>query len=147
MKWPSVTSPPSPLAKFIKEDGTYDHERLSQITQIITKNLNKVIDINYYPVPEARKSNLRHRPVGIGVQGLADTFLKLKLPFDSEQARQLNKEIFETIYFGALTASKDQAAKEGPYETYKGSPASQGLLQFDLWNVAPPSKRTRLGRP
>ena len=129
------------LQKFVNKDGSYDHQKLYEVTQVITKNLNKVIDINYYPVPEARYSNLRHRPIGIGVQGLADTFLLLKLPFDSPQARQLNKEIFETIYYAALEASNELAVKQGPYETFKESPASKGILQFDLWNVKPPSKR------
>lgn len=129
------------LPKFVKEDGTYDHQKLYDVTYIVTKNLNKVIDINYYPVPEARNSNMRHRPIGIGVQGLADAFLLMRMPFDSPEARQLNKEIFETIYFASLSASKDLASKQGAYETYEGSPASKGQLQFDLWNVKPPSKR------
>jgi len=118
-------------------DGQFDHDKLFEITQIVTRNLNKVIDINYYPVPEARNSNFRHRPIGIGVQGLADTFILLRLPFDSEEARQLNKEIFETIYFGALTASNALAKEQGAYQTYEGSPASKGILQFDMWNVEP----------
>ncbi|MEM7361837.1 MAG: ribonucleoside-diphosphate reductase subunit alpha [Bacteroidota bacterium] len=129
------------LPKFVLEDGTYDHQKLYDVTYIITKNLNKVIDINYYPVPEARNSNMRHRPIGIGVQGLADTFLLMRMPFDSPEARQLNKEIFETIYFAAVTASKDLAIKEGPYQTYEGSPASKGQLQFDLWGTPLPSRR------
>jgi ribonucleoside-diphosphate reductase alpha chain len=118
-------------------NGKFDHQKLFEITYVVTKNLNKIIDINYYPVPEARKSNLRHRPIGIGVQGLADAFILLRLPFDSEEARILNREIFETIYYAALTASKDLAKKDGCYETFKGSPASQGILQFDMWNVTP----------
>ena len=118
-------------------DGKFDHDKLFEITQIVTRNLNKVIDINYYPVPEAENSNLRHRPIGIGVQGLADAFIKMRLPFESPEARELNKEIFETIYFGALTASNQLAKKDGAYESYEGSPASQGQLQFDLWNVEP----------
>lgn len=124
------------LSMFVK-DGEFDHQRLFEITKIITRNLNKVIDINYYPVPEANRSNLRHRPIGIGVQGLADAFMLLRLPFESEGARQLNSEIFETIYFGALTASKELAKKHGTYETYEGSPVSQGILQYDMWNVEP----------
>ena len=108
---------------------------------IVTKNLNKVIDINYYPVPEAKKSNLRHRPIGLGVQGLADTFLQLRMPFDAPEARQLNQDIFETIYFAAMTASKDLAQKQGPYETFTGSPLSQGIFQFDLWGITPSSGR------
>jgi ribonucleotide reductase alpha subunit len=103
----------------------------------VTKNLNRVIDRNFYPVEEARRSNMRHRPIGIGVQGLADAFQMMKLPFESDEARQLNKDIFETIYFGACEASMELAAEEGPYATWAGSPASQGRLQFDLWNVRP----------
>lgn len=124
------------LPKFIT-DGKFDHDKLFEITQVVTKNLNKIIDINYYPVPEARNSNMRHRPIGIGIQGLADVFVMLRMPFDSDEARQLNKEIFETIYFGALTASKELAKKEGAYSTFAGSPASQGTLQFDMWGVEP----------
>jgi ribonucleoside-diphosphate reductase alpha chain len=100
-------------------------------------NLNRVIDVNYYPVKEAKTSNMRHRPIGLGVQGLADAFMLLRYPFDSAESRKLNKEIFETIYFAAMTASKDLAVKEGPYETYKGSPVSKGIFQFDMWNVTP----------
>ncbi len=118
-------------------NGKFDHQKLFDITYVVTKNLNKIIDINYYPVPEARKSNLRHRPIGIGVQGLADAFILLRMPFDSEEARMLNREIFETIYYAALTASKDLAKQHGPYETFAGSPASKGILQFDMWNVTP----------
>jgi len=103
----------------------------------VTRNLNRIIDVNYYPVPPTKKSNLRHRPIGIGVQGLADVFLKLRLPFDSEGARKLNTEIFETVYYAALTASNELAQVHGPYETYQGSPCSQGLLQYDMWNVKP----------
>ena len=124
------------LSKFVV-NGKFDHQKLYEITQIVTRNLNKVIDINYYPVPEAKNSNMRHRPIGIGVQGLADVFVMLRMPFDSEEARVLNKEIFETIYFGALTASKDLAKKDGAYSTFEGSPASKGILQFDMWNVEP----------
>jgi ribonucleoside-diphosphate reductase alpha chain len=124
------------LSKFVNpEEGTFDFQRLYDITYIVTKNLNKVIDINYYPVPEARKSNLRHRPIGIGVQGLADAFILLRHPFDSEEARILNKNIFETIYFAALTASKDLAIVDGPYESIKGSPISQGIFQQDMWGA------------
>jgi len=118
-------------------DGKLDHDRLFEVTRAVTKNLNKIIDINFYPVEEARRSNMRHRPIGIGVQGLADVFLILKMPFDSEEAKKLNKEIFETIYFGAMTASKDLAKLHGAYETFQGSPVSQGIFQFDLWNVTP----------
>jgi ribonucleoside-diphosphate reductase alpha chain len=118
-------------------DGKFDHQRLFEVTYVATKNLNKIIDRNYYPVKEARYSNLRHRPIGLGVQGLADTFVKLRLPFDSNEAKQLNKDIFETIYYAALTASKDLAKEYGPYETYQGSPISQGIFQFDMWGVKP----------
>lgn len=124
------------LPKFVI-DGKFDHDKLFEISYLMTKNLNRIIDNNYYPVPEARNSNMRHRPIGIGVQGLADAFVLLRYPFDSEEARKLNKEIFETIYYGALTASKDLAKEDGPYETYEGSPVSQGILQFDMWNVTP----------
>ncbi len=125
------------LAKFIGEDGEYDFQRLYDISRVVTRNLNKVIDINYYPIEEARNSNMRHRPIGIGVQGLADAFIKMRYPFDSEQARKLNKDIFETIYFAALTESCALAKKDGPYQTFKGSPASEGILQFDMWGVSP----------
>jgi len=111
------------------------------VTKVATKNLNKVIDNNYYPVEEARRSNMRHRPVGLGVQGLADAFLIMKVPFESEPARRLNEDIFETIYFAACEASCELAAVEGPYETYEGSPASRGQLQFDLWGKKPKSGR------
>lgn len=125
------------LPKFVKEDGTYDHDKLFEISYQVTRNLNKIIDRNYYPVVEARNSNMRHRPIGIGVQGLADAFILMRLPFDSDEAKQLNKDIFETIYYAACTASKDLAIEEGTYETFKGSPASEGKLQFDLWGVQP----------
>lgn len=122
----------------ISEDGVwYDFKRLHEVAKVVTNNLNRIIDRNYYPVPEARTSNMRHRPVALGVQGLADTFLKARLPFESAEAKKLNIQIFETIYHGALEASIELARKEGPYETYEGSPASQGLLQYDLWNVTP----------
>ena len=121
-------------------NGKFDHQRLFEITYVVTKNLNKVIDINYYPVEEARKSNLRHRPIGIGVQGLADAFILMRMPFDSDEARELNREIHETIYYAAMTASKDLSKVDGPYETYKGSPVSQGIFQYDMWNVKPGSR-------
>lgn len=124
------------LPKFVK-DAKFDHDRLFEITYVATKNLNKIIDENYYPVPEAKKSNLRHRPIGLGVQGLADTFIQMRFPFDSPEAKQLNKDIFETIYYAALTASKDLAKEHGAYETYEGSPVSQGKFQFDMWGVEP----------
>jgi ribonucleoside-diphosphate reductase alpha chain len=122
------------LPKFVK-NGEFDHSRLFDVTYQLAVNLNKIIDANFYPVPETRKSNMRHRPIGIGVQGLADAFILMRYPFDSPEARQLNKEIFETIYYAACTASKDLAKLEGPYETFEGSPASKGKLQYDLWNV------------
>lgn len=122
-------------------DGKFDHQKLFEVTQAVTKNLNKIIDVNYYPVPEAEYSNKRHRPIGIGIQGLADVFAMLRMPFESEEARGLNKDIFETIYFGAMTASKDLAKKHGTYETYAGSPISQGIFQFDMWGVLPQSNR------
>ena len=121
-------------------DGKFDHEKLFEVTKVVTRNLNKIIDVNYYPVEEARRSNFRHRPIGIGVQGLADAFILLKMPFDSDEARQLNKEIFETIYFGAMTASAELAKEHGPYETYKGSPVSKGIFQHDMWGVKPTNR-------
>ena len=129
------------LPKFVTEDGSFDHQTLYDITYVVTKNLNKVIDINYYPVEEARNSNMRHRPIGIGVQGLADTFIKLRMPFDSDEAKGLNQDIFETIYFASMSASKDIAKEEGAYETFKGSPVSKGIFQFDMWGVTPNSGR------
>jgi ribonucleoside-diphosphate reductase alpha chain len=128
------------LPKFVKSDGSFDHEKLFEITYQTTKNLNCIIDRNYYPVIEARNSNMRHRPIGIGIQGLADVFILMRHAFDSDEARKLNKEIFETLYYAACTASKDLAKIDGAYETFKGSPASKGILQYDMWNVTP-SKR------
>lgn len=124
------------LPKYVV-DGKFDHQKLYEITRVITKNLNRIIDRNYYPIPEAEKSNRRHRPIGIGVQGLADVFIMLRLPWDSPGAEQLNKDIFETIYFGALSMSKDLAKVEGHYATYQGSPVSKGILQYDMWGVTP----------
>ncbi|KAF5790642.1 putative ribonucleoside-diphosphate reductase [Helianthus annuus] len=115
----------------------FDFDKLAEITSIVTTNLNKIIDVNYYPVETAKRSNLRHRPIGIGVQGLADTFILLGMPFDSPEAQQLNKDIFETIYYHALKASSELAEKEGTYETYNGSPVSKGVLQPDMWGVTP----------
>lgn len=129
------------LPKFITEEGTFDHQKLYEITKVVTRNLNKVIDVNYYPVIEARNSNLRHRPIGIGVQGLADAFILLRMPFDSPEARQLNKEIHETIYFAAMESSMELSKQHGPYETFKGSPVSKGIFQFDMWGVTPDSGR------
>lgn len=127
------------LPRFVNQ-GLFDHQRLFDVTYHITKNLNKIIDGNYYPVPEARRSNLRHRPIGIGIQGLADVFILLRLPFDCDEARKLNAEIHETIYYASMTASKDLAIKDGPYETFAGSPVSKGVFQFDMWNVTPSSR-------
>ncbi len=121
-------------------DGKFDHQRLFEVTYQATLNLNKIIDQNYYPVEEARRSNLRHRPIGLGVQGLADTFFLLRHPFESAAAQQLNKDIFETIYFASLTASKDLAAKDGAYASYEGSPVSKGILQYDMWDVTPSNR-------
>merc|ERR1712117_985649 len=130
------------LPAFVGQDGKdYDFEGLYNVTKVATRNLNRVIDRNYYPVEEARRSNMKHRPVGLGVQGLADAFLMMRLPFESEGARKLNKDIFETIYFAALEASCDLAVLEGPYESFEGSPASQGHLQFDMWKVTPGNGR------
>jgi ribonucleoside-diphosphate reductase alpha chain len=128
------------LPRYVRE-GKFDHEKLYEVTYQATLNLNKIIDNNYYPVKEAEYSNLRHRPIGLGVQGLADAFILLRMPFESPEAKQLNIEIFETIYFAAMTASKDLAIKEGAYETFKGSPLSKGQFQFDLWDVKPTSGR------
>ena len=122
------------LPKYVDvKTKTFDYKELHRITKIVTKNLNKVIDKNYYPVETAKKSNMRHRPIGLGVQGLADVFCKLRLPFESDEAKQINANIFETIYHGSLEASCELADKYGSYETYEGSPASKGILQFDMW--------------
>lgn len=130
------------LPKFVNmEDGTFNHEKLYEVTYHATGNLNRVIDVNYYPVKEAENSNMRHRPIGLGVQGLADTFAMLKMPFDSDEARTLNRDIFETIYYAACSASLDLAKRDGPYSSFEGSPASQGLLQPDLWGVTEYSGR------
>eukprot|EP00920_Eleutheroschizon_duboscqi_P034487 GHVT01082731.1.p1 GENE.GHVT01082731.1~~GHVT01082731.1.p1 ORF type:complete len:854 (-),score=111.80 GHVT01082731.1:469-3030(-) len=140
------------LPKFITESKVFDFESLRRVTNVVTRNLNKVIDRNYYPVPEARNSNMRHRPIGLGVQGLADAFMMLRMPFESPEARRLNKDIFETIYFAACEASckvAEEYASDpqnpnpgiGYYESYPGSPASKGQLQFDLWGVKPDSGR------
>ncbi|MBV4357925.1 ribonucleoside-diphosphate reductase subunit alpha [Pinibacter aurantiacus] len=124
------------LPKFVT-DGVFDHNKLYEVVYQMTINLNKIIDGNYYPVEEAKNSNMRHRPIGIGVQGLADAFILMRYPFESDAAKQLNKEIFETLYFAGLTASNDLAREHGAYETYEGSPASQGILQYDMWDVTP----------
>ncbi|XP_017780161.1 PREDICTED: ribonucleoside-diphosphate reductase large subunit-like [Nicrophorus vespilloides] len=122
---------------FVKPDKSFDFIKLKELTKLVTRNLNKIIDINYYPVPEARNSNMRHRPIGIGIQGLADAFILMRIPFESEEAQKLNVQIFETLYYGALETSCEIAERDGPYSTYKGSPASKGILQYDMWNVTP----------
>lgn len=128
------------LPKFVTEEGTFDHDKLFEVTYQATVNLNRIIDGNFYPVEEARNSNLRHRPIGLGVQGLADAFIMMRFPFESEEAKALNREIFETIYYAAMTASKDLAITEGPYETIAGSPVSKGIFQFDMWGVTPTNR-------
>lgn len=115
----------------------YDFQKLHDVAKVVAYNLNRIIDVNYYPIPEARTSNMRHRPIGLGVQGLADAFMALRMPFESPAAKLLNIQIFETIYHAALEASSEMAEKEGPYETWEGSPAHKGQLQFDLWGVTP----------
>ena len=131
--------------------ATFDFAKLKRTAYVVTKNLNKVIDVNYYPVEEAKSSNLKHRPIGIGVQGMADALVKLRYPYESDDAKRINKDVFETIYFGAMEASIDLAQEVGPYASYEGSPTSQGLFQFDLWNVKPSDRwdweglRARLG--
>ena len=130
------------LPKFVNADSTspeFDFKKLYEITKVVTRNLNRIIDINYYPVPEAENSNKRHRPIGIGIQGLADAFIMMRFPFDSEEAQKLNRDIFETIYFAAMETSMELAIEEGPYSSYEGSPVSQGIFQFDMWDVTPDS--------
>lgn len=130
------------LPKFVNTDNTspnFDFQKLYEITKVVTRNLNKIIDVNYYPVPEAENSNKRHRPIGIGIQGLADAFILMRQPFDSEEAQKLNRDIFETIYFAAMETSMELAIEEGPYSTFEGSPLSQGKFQFDMWGVTPDS--------
>ena len=130
------------LPKFVLNEGnapSFDFQKLHEITKVVTRNLNKIIDINYYPVPEAENSNKRHRPIGIGIQGLADAFIMMRQPFDSEDAQKLNRDIFETIYFAAMETSMELAIEEGPYSTFEGSPLSQGQFQFDMWGVSPES--------
>merc|ERR1719161_1072871 len=129
------------LSMFAREGEEYDFQGLYNVTKVATRNLNKVIDRNYYPVEEARRSNMKNRPIGLGVQGLADAFMIMKLPFESEPAKRLNEDIFETIYFAACEASCELAERDGPYETFAGSPASQGILQFDMWERTPKSGR------
>lgn len=125
------------LNMFVNPDKTFDFMKLKNVSKVVTRNLNKIIDINYYPLPEAKKSNLRHRPIGIGVQGLADTFILMRLPYESEKAFVLNQQIFETIYYGALEASCELAELHGTYETYAGCPVSKGILQYDMWDKEP----------
>nr|AID23632.1 ribonucleotide reductase [Hofstenia miamia] len=122
---------------FVRPDKTFDFKKLKTVTKVVTRNLNKIIDVNFYPVETARVSNMRHRPIGIGVQGLADAFILMRFPFDSKDAKLLNIQIFETLYYGALEASCELAKEVGPYETYEGSPVSKGVLQFDMWGVKP----------
>ncbi len=128
------------LPKYVMEDGQFDHDKLFEVTYQATLNLNRIIDENFYPVVEAQNSNLRHRPIGIGVQGLADSYIMMGLPFESDEARALNRDVFETIYFASMTASKDLAKVDGPYETIKGSPVSKGVFQFDMWGVTPTNR-------
>ncbi|EYC12394.1 hypothetical protein Y032_0047g1457 [Ancylostoma ceylanicum] len=125
------------LSRFVTADKKFDFDKLHEVTKVLTRNLNKIIDINYYPVEEARRSNFRHRPIGLGVQGLADAFMLMRYPFTSPEARDLNRRIFEVMYHGALEASCELAEKLGTYETYEGCPVSKGILQFDMWNVKP----------
>ncbi len=125
------------LPKYVNDDATFNFDKLFEVTYQATINLNRIIDENFYPVEEARKSNLRHRPIGLGVQGLADAYIMMRLPFESEEAKALNREVFETIYFASMTASKDLAKEEGAYESYPGSPVSKGIFQYDMWNVKP----------
>ncbi|MDR0793357.1 MAG: ribonucleoside-diphosphate reductase subunit alpha [Chitinophagaceae bacterium] len=121
-------------------NGKFDHDKLYEVTYQATVNLDRIIDRNYYPIEETRNSNMRHRPIGLGVQGLADAFILLRYPFESEEAQKLNKEIAETMYFAAMTASKDLAKTKGVYSTFKGSPLSRGMFQFDFWNVVPTNR-------
>ena len=129
------------LPAFVSADGVMDYEELHKVAKIVTNNLNRVIDVNYYPTPKTQRSNFRHRPVGIGVQGVADVFMMMGLPFHSDEAKLVNKRVFETIYHAALEKSCELAQRDGPYETFVGSPASQGILQFDMWNVDPTNDR------
>jgi ribonucleoside-diphosphate reductase alpha chain len=128
------------LPRFLT-NGVFDFEKLHEVTKVITRNLNKVIDINYYPVPEARNSNMRHRPIGIGIQGMADVLQMMKINFEEERAVALNGQIFETIYHASMTASLELAKKDGAYESFKGSPLSFGKFQFDLWEEKPCTDR------
>lgn len=125
------------LNMFVMQDKQFDFKKLKDVTKVVTKNLNKIIDINFYPLPEAKKSNLRHRPIGIGVQGFADALILMRFPYESKEASLLNKQIFETIYFGALEASCELAEEFGVYDTYMGSPVSKGILQYEMWEIQP----------
>ncbi|MCU0327458.1 MAG: ribonucleoside-diphosphate reductase subunit alpha [Chitinophagales bacterium] len=129
------------LNRFVNEDKTYNFQKLEEVTAVATRNLNKIIDLNFYPVPEAKNSNLRHRPIGLGVQGLADAFILMRYPFESSEAKKLNEDIFETIYYSAMKTSLEIAKEKGPYDSFQGSPLSQGKFQFDLWNETPKSGR------
>lgn len=128
------------LPKYVKEDRSFDYEALENVTKVITKNLNKIIDLNNYPVIEAKNSNMRHRPIGLGVQGLADAFMKMRIPFESDEALDVNEKIFETIYWAAVNASHELAVELGPYSTFEGSPMSKGIFQFDMWNKKPSNR-------
>ena len=128
------------LPNFVDDNNEFDFDKLIQVTEVVIRNLNKIIDITYYPVPETEISNKKHRPLGLGVQGLADVYAKMKYPFDSIEARNLNKVIFETIYYSAMKTSHAISLENGPYSTFKGSPLSKGLFQFDLWNVEPSTR-------
>ena len=126
------------LNMFVKQNRKeYDFHKLKEVTKIVTRNLNKIIDVNYYPVEEAKRSNFRHRPIGIGIQGLADAFILMRMPYESDEAKLLNQQIFETIYYGALESSCELAEKLGTYETYEGCPVSKGVLQYDMWEKTP----------
>ncbi|CAM8902132.1 unnamed protein product [Rhodiola kirilowii] len=134
---PMESHPSKLVGSLGSKNRFFDFDKLAEVTKIVTTNLNKIIDVNFYPVETARNSNMRHRPIGIGVQGLADTFILMGMPFESPEAQQLNKDIFETIYYHALKASSELAETDGPYETYIGSPVSKGILQPDMWGVEP----------
>ncbi|KAK1403791.1 Ribonucleoside-diphosphate reductase [Heracleum sosnowskyi] len=137
---PDESQPSKLVGSLGSKNRYFDFDKLAEVTALVTANLNKIIDVNYYPVETAKRSNLRHRPIGIGVQGLADAFILLGMSFDSPEAQQLNKDIFETIYYHALRASSELAKKEGPYETYVGSPVSKGIVQPDMWGVTPSNR-------
>lgn len=128
------------LNRYVREDKTFDFNKLVEVTRVATRNLNRIIDVNYYPLEEARYSNMKNRPIGIGVQGLADALILMRYPFDSEEAQQLNRDIFETIYYASLKESCELAKLHGTYESYAGCPVSKGILQFDMWNVTPSEK-------